>query len=97
MFGRVCLSRAEPIQRPAAEAGHVHESEVLDQEIGQFVNWYNSRRYHEAIGNVAPDDVYFGRRNTILKQCAELKAKTVLERKKENSKITEMKTKLSLA
>jgi len=54
----------------------------------QFVVRYNSRRHHEAIGNVAPDDVYYGRREQILKKRAGLKRKTILARKMYNSKIS---------
>ncbi len=54
----------------------------LRQAIESFVEHYNHRRYHEALDNVTPADVYFGRRDEILAQRKEAKRKTLQARKK---------------
>ena len=49
-----------------------------------FVDYYNNERVHEALGNVTPADVYFGRREAILEARAELKSKSLARRKRTN-------------
>lgn len=59
-----------------------HLAEALDG----FIRYYNEERVHEAIGNVTPDDIYFGRRDAILEKRQRTKERTLLKRKKNNCK-----------
>ena len=62
----------------------------LKEAIGNFVEYYNHRRYHEALGNVTPADVYYGRRQQILSRRKEAKRKTLELRLKHNRKKREL-------
>jgi hypothetical protein len=48
--------------------------------------FYNERRYHEALGNGTPDDVYYGRRESILEHLEKLKGETLARRRAVNTK-----------
>jgi RNA-directed DNA polymerase len=51
--------------------------EALRAAMAEFIEFYNHRRYPEGIGNVTPADVYYGRREGILKRRKEQKQATL--------------------
>ena len=58
--------------------------EALAQAMEQFVRYYNYERYHEALGNITPADVYYGRRDAILARREEVKQDSLESRRVAN-------------
>jgi len=54
----------------------------LETQISEWVDHYNNHRYHEAIDNVTPSDLFFGRDQEILDQRQRTKAETMNLRRK---------------
>ncbi len=55
----------------------------LETAIGDFVAYYNNERYHEALDNVPPADVYLGRQHEVLTKRSKIKRLTMQRRKKD--------------
>jgi transposase-like protein len=56
----------------------------LDQAIEDFVDYYNQSRYHEALDNLTPEDVYFGRVEEVKSRRELIKEITMQKRRVEN-------------
>ena len=65
----------------------------LEGAIGAFVDFYNHRRYHKALGNVTPADVLHGHREAILALRKEVQ-KTTFERRRRYNQAVREATKL---
>jgi len=55
----------------------------LEARIAEWVQYYNARRAHESLGNVTPDDKYFGRAEEIIRHRAEIKERTMRQRRRD--------------
>lgn len=65
---------------------HYYLPGELEKEIEEFINFYNNDRYHEAINNLKPVDVYNGKSIEILDKREETKRKTMNQRRHQNLK-----------
>jgi transposase InsO family protein len=54
----------------------------LEERIAAFVDYYNTKRYHESLDNLTPADVYSGRGQAILTRREKIKRKTMNERRR---------------
>ena len=53
----------------------------LELRIEQFINYYNTRRYHESLNNLTPEDVYNGQGQAILTEREKIKRTTMETRR----------------
>ncbi len=60
--------------------------EDLEAAIADFVAYYNHRRYHESLKNLAPADVYFRRGQPILLEREKIKRRTFEKRRLQHAK-----------
>jgi len=75
---------------------HYYLPGELEQEIGQFVEYYNNHRYHESLDNLTPADVYFGRKRERLTVRDRIKRETMKMRRAYNLGKGGMKKQLML-
>ena len=61
---------------------HYYSPSELEDQVRVFVDYYNHYRYHEALNNVMPADVYYGRDLEVLERREQIKQKTMLSRRK---------------
>ena len=61
----------------------------LERAIAEFVEYYNYRRYHKALGNITPADVLNGRKREILERRKEVRAQTINRRRGYNKGLKE--------
>jgi RNA-directed DNA polymerase len=66
--------------------------ELLRVAMADFIRFYNHERYHEGIGNVTPADVYYGRREAILRRRAAQKRRTLARRVRYNRVVAMQRT-----
>jgi putative transposase len=62
----------------------------LEKALADFVDYYNYRRYHKALGNVTPADVLYGRREQILERRKEVQIQTINRRRDYNRGLREL-------
>ena len=61
-----------------------YSPDELTEQIDLFVEYYNNDRYHEALNNLTPADVYYGKGRQILSRRAKIKKITMLQRRNYN-------------
>jgi len=57
---------------------------ALRLAVSDFVQYYNNHRYHEALNNLTPADVYYGRSEEVLSKRELIKQATFEERRRRN-------------
>jgi transposase InsO family protein len=60
----------------------------LEKSIAKFIEYYNNERYHEAIDNLTPADVYTGKSKEVLTKREQIKQNTLASRRRLNLQVS---------
>jgi putative transposase len=77
------IERYHRTMKNVVKLQHYYFPWELEAAFRDFVAYYNNERYHEAIEDVTPADVYFGRQDAALSERSKIKRRTMERRKKE--------------
>lgn len=75
------IERYHRTMKNVVKLNNYYSPEELREALQEFVGRYNNQRYHEALNNLTPADVYYGRGELILKQRERLKKIAISNRK----------------
>lgn len=76
------IERYHRSMKNVVKLDHYYYPEELNAALDTFVHYYNHQRYHESLTGVTPADVYFGRKEQILKQREKIKQQIGLKRRR---------------
>ena len=62
------IERYHRTMKNVVKLDHYYCPDELILALQNFVNYYNNGRYHESLDNVTPADVYWGKKDQILKR-----------------------------
>ena len=77
------IERYHRSMKSVVKLEHYHFPWQLEAAIRDFVAYYNNERYHEALDNVTPSEVYYGRHHEVLSERKKIKQLTMQRRKKD--------------
>lgn len=75
------IERYHRSMKNVVKLDNYYSPDELRRRLGKWVEWYNNHRYHEAIDNLKPVDVYEGRAQKILGERKNIKQKTIIKRR----------------
>jgi putative transposase len=75
------IERYHRTMKNIVKLNHYYCPDELIDAVDDFVNYYNHKRYHESLDNVTPADVYFGKKEQILRRRERIKIQNMTMRR----------------
>jgi putative transposase len=75
------IERYHRTMKNIVKLNHYYCPDELIDAVNEFVNYYNHKRYHESLDNVTPADVYFGKKEQILRRREKIKIQNMTMRR----------------